>query len=198
MLIICAGRSRSGSTLLYNLIRITLITLEGEKNVYGRSHRFYNRDNTSKYHIVKIHGHNNYLWNKANYIFSCNRNTEDQKESIIKFRKIIKNQILSENELNNFVKKDYERFLKWKRHKNFTKTFNFDDLIKKENIIKEIGKIFNLKLNENLVRRIIEDIDNLKFPKDKFDKESCLTSYHFTTHLIKEDVLNGRINEELY
>jgi hypothetical protein len=182
MLIICAGRGRSGSTLLYNLIRITLETIKGKKNVYGRSHRFYKKNNPSKYHVVKIHGHDNYLWEKADFIFSSNRNEVDQKKSIIKFRKIIKNQDLTSYELNEFLKIDLNRFQKWQGHKKFKKVFPFKQLTKnKPEVIKEICKILNLNL-ENKTETIIKNVDELKIPEKKgMNKESCLIYHHFTS-----------------
>ncbi len=182
MLIICAGRSRSGSTLLYNLIRLTLINIKGKKNVYGCSHRFYNRRNPSKYHVVKIHDHDQQLWNTADFVFSSKRNEADQRKSIKKFREIIKNEILTEKELSKFIKKDNKRFLKWQGHKKFKKVFSFKQLVKnKPEVIKEICKILNLKL-ENETEDIIKDINELKIPKKKgMNKESCLIYHHFTS-----------------
>ena len=55
MLIVCAGRSRSGSTLMYNLIRLTLIEVFENSNVYSRGVRFYKKKDELKYNIVKLH-----------------------------------------------------------------------------------------------------------------------------------------------
>ena len=89
MLIVCAGRSRSGSTLMYNLIRLALIESFGEADVYARGIRYYKKKRERKYNIVKLHDSNDkYFEKNADYVFSSHRNESDQRKSIVKFRKV--------------------------------------------------------------------------------------------------------------
>ena len=185
MLIVCAGRSRSGSTLLYNLIRLTLIKLFGKDNVYGRGGRHYKKNHERNYNIVKLHDStDSYFERTADYVFSSQRNEQDQRKSIISFRKLIKNQTISAKGLNDFIKFDYSRYKKWSGHKNFVKTFEYNDLVdNKDEVIKEICiKVINLNIIDDLVSIIIDEVDKLKMPskEGKIDQETCLTWHHIT------------------
>lgn len=181
MIIVCAGRSRSGSTIMYNLIRLTLEESVLKENVYGRMHRDYDRNNAKKHHIVKIHGYDKYLFENATHVFSCTRNLKQQKASIIKFRKLMKSQDLSESELNEFINYDLNRYNKWKSHKNFVKSFRFDDLVNnKTMIIHEVCRLLGLKVMNNS-EVIIKRLNDIKLPTKGYDKETGLTSDHFTS-----------------
>ena len=180
MLIICAGRSRSGSTLMYNIVRLTLEEVFGKHKVYASVINGYNKSNEKEHNVVKIHGHCNYLFKNATHVFSCKRNKEDQKISLYKHRKQIKNQELNDEELEDFIKYDLSRYEKWKGHKNFVKTFRFEDLVDdKELIISEIISSLNLKVPN--VQNIIEKLNQLKMPKKGYDKKTGLTFNHFTS-----------------
>jgi hypothetical protein len=184
MLIVCAGRSRSGSTLLYNLVRLTLVELFGEESVYGRGIGFYRRKDERKYNVVKLHdSQNKYFELTADYVFSSNRSEKDQRESILKFRKIIKNQSLSKRELDAFINYDYRRYKKWSSHKNFVKTFKYNTLVNdKKKIIREICKAMNFKIKDDTIKIIIRKVNNLQLPskEEKRDPVTALTWHHIT------------------
>ena len=186
MLIVCAGRSRSGSTLLYNLVRLTLIEAFGKSKVYARGVRYYKKKHELKYNIVKLHDSNDrYFERNADYVFSSNRNESDQRKSIVKFRNLMKNHILNKKNLDEFVKYDLRRYKKWSSHKNFVKTFKFNTLVNnKEKIVKEISDKLNLNIDN--IDIIVEKVNSLPLPSKnvKIDRESCLTWHHIT----------GRIN----
>jgi hypothetical protein len=166
------------------MIRLTIAESVGGENVYARSHRFYNPGKTHTYHVVKIHEYDNYLARRCSHVFSCYRDGGEQRRSIKRFRKIVKNQNLTESELDEFIQHDLNRFNRWKNNKKFIKAFKFEDLINnKEIVIKELCRILKLKNVEP--KRVIERINNLELPKSKFDKETCLTAKHFTSEEFK-------------
>jgi hypothetical protein len=181
MLIVCAGRSRSGSTLLYNIIRLTLIEAFGKEKVYARGLRNYKHNHEKKYNVVKLHDTDDaHFENNATYVFSSRRNEEEQRESVIRFRKIMKNQNISKKSLDEFIEYDFTRYRKWVTHRNFVKTFDYEDLVhNKEKVIKYICKILKINVDSDLV---IEKVNNLKMPdkKTKIDPETCLTWKHIT------------------
>lgn len=184
-LIICAGRSRSGSTLLYNLIRITIEEVLGDNNVYSTVYRNYDKNNNRPCHVVKTHGHSNYLFNNAAYIFSCERDLGEQKGSIRRFRKVAKNQNISDKDLEKFIKYDLNRYNKWKSHKNFVKTFKFNDLVNnKKLVISEIVDLLKLDVLCGL-DTIIKKLNQLKLPKSGYDKKTGLTFGHFTSDIYR-------------
>ena len=182
MLIVCAGRSRSGSTLMYNLVRLTLIEFFGKNNARGV--KFYKKKHECKYNIIKLHDSNDkYFEKNADYIFSTHRDESNQRKSIIRFRRIIKNYVVCNEDLNEFIKYDYSRYKKWSSHKNFVKTFEYNLLVNsKEEVIKEISNVFNLNITSKIVDIIIKKINNLEMPSRKIgaNPETCLTWHHKT------------------
>jgi hypothetical protein len=180
MLIVCAGRSRSGSTLLYNLVRVTLCESVGKDKVYACSHRYYNSRVKKPYHVIKIHEYDPRFARKTRCVFSCFRDEEAQRKSILKFRKIVKKQDLTQEELDKFIQHDKERFNRWKKHRKFVEAFNFNDLVNNPDyVINKICKSLKLKAVDS--NRILEIINCLPLPDKKFDKETCLTPSHFTS-----------------
>lgn len=186
MLVVSAGRGRSGSTLLYNLIRLSLIEVYGTNNVHGRSYRHYDKESKCKYHVVKIHGHNKYLWKNANFVFSCRRDKDQQRRSTFKHQKLIKGVEKTDEEIDKLISNDYIRYKKWKTHKNFVCTFEFEDLIKnKYKVLDVIAKVLGFKLDAFTKEKIINNLNNLKLPNKGYDKETCLTRHHFTSKGMK-------------
>jgi len=183
MLIICAGRSRSGSTLSYNLVRLALIHIFGKKNVYGRGWRYYDKDISTEIHVVKIHGYRDYFWDNADFVFSSIRDKEEQKSSIFKFQKVMKHRSLSDAKIEEIIKYDHSRYKKWVTHKNFVKTFDFNELVcEKEMVIKFLFKIFLFDdYNDDDISKIICDLNNIRFLGKGYDPETCMTSSHFTS-----------------
>ena len=185
-LIVCAGRGRSGSTLMYNMVRLLLIEAFGRDKVYGSTHLKYNKNDNRPYHVVKIHHHDQYLWDKADMVFSTHRDEKGQKLSFWKHQKLMKGKNLNDKELTDFIAYDYSRYLKWASHPNFKETFEFDNLINsKPLIIQLLCNIFNVNVS---IEKVIQKLDSLKLPKKGLDIESCLTPHHFTNHINKEDI----------
>jgi hypothetical protein len=185
-LIVCAGRSRSGSTLLYNMVRLTVQTIKGK--VYARSHRHFKKSNNNKFQITKIHDYDRYFYNNANYVFTCHRDEKDQRKSIINFRKQIKNKTLSEKELNEFIKYDLRRYKKWKQNTNFSHDFSFDRLVNdKIGCIKKICKVLGFNPNDNQIDKIIKSLNEIKMPDKKYDPETCMTYNHYTSKGFKNE-----------
>ena len=184
MLIVCAGRSRSGSTLLYNIVRLTLVEIFGKKNVYGRGINFYKKNQQRKYNIVKLHDSpDRYFWNSANYIFSSVRNEKDQRKSIVAYKRIIKNVNMTEKKLDEFINNDFRRYKKWSQHKNFVGTFKYNNLLNhKEKVIRKVCKTLNKEISKEQIKNIIKEVDSLKLPsrKKKRDPESGLSWHHIT------------------
>lgn len=181
-LIICAGRSRSGSTLLYNMVRITLEETLGVEKVYARVNRDYNKHENKEYHVIKIHEPDAFLYKNACLVFSSIRNAKDQRKSIIKLRKIIKGQELSEKEVTEFIEYDLSRFNYWKNNKNFKEPFDFDELVgNKCRVIKKLSLYLNVKITEDIIAKVTQRIEGLKLPPKGYDIETGLTSHHFTS-----------------
>ncbi len=185
MIVVCAGRSRSGSTLLYNVVRLILKEFFGDA-VYCSLYKYYNHNNALKHHVIKIHGYDKHLYNNADYVFSCDRPKNSQFESIKNHQLLMKGKKLSDFEIEKIIDNDYNRYKKWAKHKNFIKTFGFDELISdKEKVIKELCIIFELKLSNRLVN-IINNINKIVLPNEGMDKITGLTAHHFTSENVNK------------
>jgi hypothetical protein len=184
MLIVCAGRSRSGSTLLYNLVRLTMIEIYGKENVYGRGINFYRKGRQKKYNIAKLHDtSDSYFYINADYVFSCRRNQRDQKESIKRVRHLNRNQNLSEEDLDRLVQSDFLRYKKWANHKNFITTFDYHLLVnKKDQVIRKICKALRIKVSTDQITNIINEVNRIKPPKvgEKRNPETALIWNHIS------------------
>jgi hypothetical protein len=135
-LIICAGRGRSGSTLQYNIIKFTYYYFFGSENVYAAAHvRDYNPNNKSKYHIIKNHDPDDFLFKSCDEVYSSKRNIKDQKQSRKLHAKLMKKQDLTETQLLEWLDYDKKRWIKWKSNKNFKYTFSFEDILNKKKLL---------------------------------------------------------------
>lgn len=188
MLIVSAGRSRSGSTVLFNIQRLTLEVLFGKENIHARYIRFYDKKREAKYHLVKIHGENEYLFEHADYIFSAQRNIIDQAVSMLKFGKLHGRDYSGETIFKK-IKYDFGRYKKWVEHSKFVKSFHFDDLVyNKEKVIKEFCNEINLEIDDNKIGEILSLFKKIKIPnKSGPNKITCLRQYHITKN-IKVDI----------
>ena len=187
-LIICAGRGRSGSTLQYNIIRFTYYYFFGSENVYATAHvRDYNRNNKSKYHIIKSHEPHDFLFKHCDEVYSSIRDPEDQKRSRKNHAKKEKNQDLTETQLSEWFDYDEKRWIKWKSNKNFKHTFYFEDIINKNKVIEFICDSLNKKYSQEIYNFVSQELNKLKLPQKGYDKLSGLTSQHITSNKYKNN-----------
>lgn len=187
-LIICAGRGRSGSTLQYNIIRFTYYYFFGSENVYAASHiRDYNRNNKSKYHIVKSHEPDNFLFKNCDEVYSSKRNIKDQMQSRKSHAKKGKNKDLTETELLEWLNYDEKRWVKWKSNKNFKYTFSFEDILNKKKVIEFICDSLNQKYSQEIYNFVSQELDKLKLPLNGYDRVSGLTHCHITSDKYKNN-----------
>ena len=187
-LIICAGRGRSGSTLQYNIIRFTYYYFFGSENVYASPHlRDYNRNNKSKYHIVKSHEPDDFLFKHCDEVYSSIRDPQDQKRSRKSHAKLSKNYDLTEKDLTEWFNYDEGRWTKWKLNKNFKYTFSFEDILNKKKVIEFICDSLNKKYSQKIYDFVSQELDNLKLPQKGYDKVSGLTMQHITSDKYKNN-----------
>jgi len=180
MIIVAAGRSRSASTLLYNIIRLTLSEVMGSGNVYGTILRNYNKKDPRDCHVIKTHGHDEYLYDNADYVFSSAREELGQRLSILRHQKLQIDKNLTSGQLDKIVNHDYKRYLRWKSHKNFKSTFEFEKIINdKEFIISSICNTLDLIVPGD-IQIVLDDLNSLNLPDSGVDPVTGLTSHHIT------------------
>lgn len=78
--ILVVGFPRSGSTLLYNLIRVSFI--ESHKEVYGCWFKDLDESLRKDYNIIKVHSFNKELLSDADYVFMTVRNVKGITSSL--------------------------------------------------------------------------------------------------------------------
>lgn len=74
---VCAGIPRSGSTWLYNAVRLLLQREHGEGSVYGTWVDRYDAANPARWHVVKIHDANDPLAWRAKCVLTSRRDLRD-------------------------------------------------------------------------------------------------------------------------
>ena len=82
-LILIAGMKRSGSTWMYNAVRLML--KDAGKDVYGSWIDDYDESNTAEFHVVKTHKWDKDLAEKADIVFTSRRDLIEVIDSMKRF-----------------------------------------------------------------------------------------------------------------
>ncbi len=173
MLVVCAGAHRSGSTWLYNAVRLILI--DSGKSVYGCFATNYDPKNEAEAHVVKTHNVVDYLKENADCIFTCRRDLRDIVASAVRRGLIDESEALPY--LEKIMKREYES---WKRHSNLEIQYERMIRRKKPDYVKELAQIMGIEDIDPL--DIIGKIDSLTVPQSKedFNEETQLHHGHIT------------------
>ncbi|MEM9155856.1 MAG: hypothetical protein AAGB13_12620, partial [Cyanobacteria bacterium P01_F01_bin.33] len=81
--ILCAGMKRSGSTWLYNVLRV-LLQEHTTYQVYGAWVSDYDAKNLAPIHLIKVHGFNSQLLDYSDLVFTSRRDIRDVIASLIR------------------------------------------------------------------------------------------------------------------
>ena len=156
--IICAGPHRSGTTWLYNAVRLIL------DPSYACSVRFYDPSNPAENHVVKTHRYKRNL--KADAIFLSSRNWLDVGKSAIRMG------LTDEAGVVDYAKRELSLcFLPWKSHANLI--VPYEKMISdKPKYIQMMADILSVKVNPIDIHKAVE---NLSPPKEGVD---LLTHLH--------------------
>ena len=73
MRIVTAGMKRSGSTWLFNVVRMLAERQYGKRNVYSAWYGDYDRADKREVHIVKVHGFDRSLVEAGTLVFTSAR-----------------------------------------------------------------------------------------------------------------------------
>lgn len=151
---VIAGMPRTGSTLLYNLIRLML--KYKYDNVNGMFYKKWNKD-LNNINVVKIHEFNKELHDNATLIFTSVRDLRDAMASFIRY----KNMISSFDLFIDWCEIMTDWYEVWKDSSNYE--FVYEDYIKDKNkIIFEIANLLEINITIDDINILLSDIDNLK------------------------------------
>jgi len=81
--IVCAGMPRSGSTWVFNAIRLLLLEVKSADDVYGAWVDMYVPSHPGRYHVVKTHRFVSSLANSAWRVFTSRRDLRDIGASLV-------------------------------------------------------------------------------------------------------------------
>lgn len=128
-LIVVAGIKRSGSTLIFNTIRLLC---EGIGTVYCSGN--YREDITTDYYIIKKHSFNPELAKLADIIITSDRNRKDIEDSLERFY----NKKVKMNRMATDLKK-------WNKYSSYCIDYN-DLMDNRLNVIKKLKTILNIEV----------------------------------------------------
>lgn len=175
MNIIVAGIYRSGSTWLFNAVRLLMLS-EGH-TVNSKFFAYPLEDNFDKdCNIIKVHYYYPELFQKADIVITSYRNYKD----IIKSMKAQNEKGLDPQFANAGNWQDLDEFIGWLLRWNMKSRYmmEFDDLINnKRKVVEDLH--IALKLTKASVEDVLEQLQNMKPPKVGLDKETLLTSTHY-------------------
>lgn len=173
MLVVCAGVHRSGSTWLYNAVRLILI--DSGKSVYGCFKTNYDPENKAEAHVVKAHKFYKELKENADFIFTCRRDLRDIVASAV--RRGLIDESAAMDYLDEIIKKEYEP---WKRHSNLEIVYEKMLKRRKTDYIKKLAEIMGIDNIDSL--EIRDKIESLPIPQSEedFDEEIQLHFGHIT------------------
>ncbi len=169
-LIVIAGIKRSGSTWMYNAVR--LILKHAGYSVAGGGEQHFDPNCEADYQIIKVHPFRPELAKAASYVFTSDRDDEGIRASWQRFS----GEVLTDEKLAT-----WRGWLKqWDEHTRCSMLF--DELrneTQRRIVMKELAEILLLHMTLALVRR---DLDNLAPPTDAdYDPETLLFKNHITS-----------------
>lgn len=169
MKIVIAGMKRSGSTWLYNVVRVACEKYYGD--VYVSGFHQYDETNDSEVHIVKEHNFIKNLAEKADFVFTSYRNYEEVRKSLKRFNK--DEDYLSTDNIN----KKIIDLLYWNMYSNYMMLYEkMED--NPEKIINRVLEVLGIDININEVKK---EVDNIEPPINKeYDEKTLMFKNHIT------------------
>lgn len=175
MIIVSAGLHRSGSTWLYNTLR--MIYIESGREVYGSFIDQYDSKNKTPIHIVKTHNYRLVTKEMASSIFMTVRDLRDIIASAVR-RNLIQPTLADvEKYLDNVIKREW----RWREFADME--LKYEEVIKnKAKATSKIAKLLGVKIDPIKVSQLVE---SLEIPKThtEFNEETQLHYNHITNGL---------------
>lgn len=175
MLIVSAGFYRSGSTWMFNAIR--LILDEFTDDYYSCWEQDYNPKNPAKYHLVKVHRWRPKLYKDAHLVFTSFRELEGIKGSMQRRADILNDERFSNETKFQHIDAYLVDLLKWQRKSNYFLWFRFI----REQPVHEIEKIAGVLGMNVRCLKVFKRLNELKEPHTGFDPVTLIHANHITS-----------------
>jgi len=180
-LVVCAGMYRSGSTWLYNTVRLAL--LKAGFSVYADTESKYDAKGEADWHVVKTHVFREDLRKKAGLVIMTKRDLRDVAASAIRVGKIKHKDIIP------FLNTTVARYDQWRRFASLT--LAYEDIHKdKIEATSAVMQHLGLAVRGNAKVRILTSL--LRTPKSKLAVEGsakvkgvCITGLCLATAVSK-------------
>jgi len=153
--IVCAGMPRSGSTWLFNAIRLLLLEVKSPDDVYGAWVEMYVRSHRGTYHVVKTHGFISSLANNAWRVFTSRRDLRDIAASLVLKR------WASRRSLIRALDAAVRSHSAWRRHSSYEMVY--EELVTSP--IEQLARIaatLEIEPSPDLLRRVQTRLDSLQ------------------------------------
>jgi len=156
MNILVAGIPRSGSTRLYNIIRLILLQKFSFESLHCGWHDKFDLQKAGVHNIIKLHYFDQKWCDWADVIFTTKRDLRDILASSIDFG-MLDIRFLSEEKINIFLNDIVEKYNYWKQNSDLEVIFeNFEE--NKRQVITRIFEICKLRVDVDEVLRRIDYI----------------------------------------
>ena len=156
MNILVAGIPRSGSTRLYNIIRLILLQKFSFESLHCGWHDKFDLQKAGVHNIIKLHYFDQKWCDWADVIFTTKRDLRDILASSIDFG-MLDIRFLSEEKINIFLNDIVEKYNYWKQNSDLEVIFeSFEE--NKRQVITRIFEICKLRVDVDEVLRRIDYI----------------------------------------
>lgn len=170
MKIVCAGFHRSGSTWLYNVVRIMCEEVYGKQNVCARFFNQWDQSQKASCYVIKTHRFQPSLID-ADFIFTTIRDLRDVAASAVRMKMIEESQAYTWTV--NLLKQEYEP---WKKYTQLELVY--EHFIEKKVVsIARIAKRLKFDLDAQIIH---EKVESIKIPTDKADVVEQLHPNHIS------------------
>lgn len=184
MKIVVTGIYRTGTTWLFNAVRLML-----RESGYDVRPFFYSTEHEyreAQHSIVKVHAWYPHLKDEADLILTTYRPLNEISLSMEYLKGRTESQF--ENACRNDLLMDFcDDHLKWKEHAAYTMDYptmtrNPEQIIYELNLV--LVKRFGPKvyLSEEQQKNVVVKLSELKAPTEGFDPETLMTSTHYKFH----------------
>jgi hypothetical protein len=172
--ILVTGQYRSGSTWLFNAVRLIANSVEHHESVFYSSGVSYDYPSL----ICKTHAYYPELISVFDKIIVSTRPTNHVIESM----KVLEKRGVEEQFHNAGNHHDIDLFVQWneqwQQHADYI--MNYDDMMKdKASVIKQLSDVLEVNCDTD---NILHELDKLKSPLTGFDPVTFMTSTHFKFH----------------
>lgn len=177
--ILCCGMIRSGSTWLYNVVRLMVKYKTG--SVYAKWCQQYKNTNKNDWHVVKIHGYQPDLITDNTKVITTHRDLRD----IIASASVSPVTFGHDTKQPGSIKNRLTRIISY--HEKYM-THNPMDIcyekmiVDKPTTIKRIAEYIGFDLTSEEIARIHNDVEGLVIPRDSSDTITLLHPGHKTTN----------------